>query len=265
MTLQEKILYCRKKEGLSQETLAERIGVSRQAISKWETGEATPEVGKLSLLAKTFNVTVDWLLSEEEPHESADSTFNYGKNTDYYSEANYHNGGSYYNSYERTKGSFAFIRKMIVRYSWIAGIYIAIFGLIMSGMGLGFRYMATTMIGGFEKQATGMFDFWNNDNVEEERQKEVDEFANELDEISGLFPELEAELSGEEDGYNDAPKTNEMSDLLNDGTSMMITIIDGFTGIVIILGIIMIVVGVIMAVYLKMKSNKSKSDMFGMQ
>ena len=38
MNLSEKILYCRKKAGLSQEALAEKLGVSRQAISKWETG-----------------------------------------------------------------------------------------------------------------------------------------------------------------------------------------------------------------------------------
>ena len=38
MKLPEKILYCRKRAGLSQEALAERLGVSRQAVSKWETG-----------------------------------------------------------------------------------------------------------------------------------------------------------------------------------------------------------------------------------
>lgn len=38
MKLHEKIYYCRKKSGISQETLSEKIGVSRQAISKWETG-----------------------------------------------------------------------------------------------------------------------------------------------------------------------------------------------------------------------------------
>ena len=43
MKLPEKILYCRKRAGLSQEALAERLGVSRQAVSKWETGEALPE------------------------------------------------------------------------------------------------------------------------------------------------------------------------------------------------------------------------------
>lgn len=69
MKLQEKILYCRKKAGLSQEAFAERIGVSRQAISKWETGDAVPEINKLLLLSNAFNVTTDWLLSDEEPEE----------------------------------------------------------------------------------------------------------------------------------------------------------------------------------------------------
>ena len=51
---------------MTQVQLAEKLGVSRQAISKWETGEATPEVGKLLLLANVFGVTTDWLLSEDE-------------------------------------------------------------------------------------------------------------------------------------------------------------------------------------------------------
>ena len=42
MKLNEKIYACRRRAGLSQEALAERIGVSRQAISKWETGDASP-------------------------------------------------------------------------------------------------------------------------------------------------------------------------------------------------------------------------------
>ena len=65
MKLNEKIYWCRKHAGLSQEALAELIGVSRQSISKWETGEASPEISKLPLLAKAFDVTTDWLLSEE--------------------------------------------------------------------------------------------------------------------------------------------------------------------------------------------------------
>lgn len=65
MTLAEKICVCRKKAGLSQEALAEKLGVSCQAVSRWENGEAVPEVGKLPALAREFGVTVDWLLSEE--------------------------------------------------------------------------------------------------------------------------------------------------------------------------------------------------------
>lgn len=61
-----KNLFLPQKAGLSQEGLAEKIGVSRQAISKWETGEATPELNKLPLLTKTFGVTYDWLLTDSD-------------------------------------------------------------------------------------------------------------------------------------------------------------------------------------------------------
>ena len=66
MKLYEKITLYRKKNGLSQEELAEKIGVSRQAVSKWETGDALPEITKLKALAETFNVTVDFLLDDEK-------------------------------------------------------------------------------------------------------------------------------------------------------------------------------------------------------
>ena len=68
MSLQEKIFHCRKCAGLSQEALAEQIGVSRQAISKWENGDAEPEIGKLRLLATVFQVSTDWLLSDDGVH-----------------------------------------------------------------------------------------------------------------------------------------------------------------------------------------------------
>lgn len=65
MNLNERITECRKQCGLSQEGLAQRLGVSRQAVSKWETGDAEPENGNLLLLAQTLGVSVDWLLSGE--------------------------------------------------------------------------------------------------------------------------------------------------------------------------------------------------------
>ena len=66
MKLHEKIYSQRKLKGLSQEELAEKLGVSRQAVSKWETGEALPEITKLKGLADVFGVTTDFLLNDNE-------------------------------------------------------------------------------------------------------------------------------------------------------------------------------------------------------
>lgn len=75
MTLSEKICTCRRKQGLSQEALAAQLHVSRQAVSKWETGDAEPESGNLIALAQIFGVTVDWLLARgENPQEESDTS-----------------------------------------------------------------------------------------------------------------------------------------------------------------------------------------------
>lgn len=70
MKLHEKIFNQRKLKGMSQEELAEKIGVSRQAVSKWETGEALPEITKLKALAEVFGVTTDFLLNDDEERYS---------------------------------------------------------------------------------------------------------------------------------------------------------------------------------------------------
>ena len=67
MTLGEKIVDLRKKRGLSQEELAISLGVSRQAVSKWEVGDAMPDTDKVVALAEYFGVTTDWLLRDIEP------------------------------------------------------------------------------------------------------------------------------------------------------------------------------------------------------
>lgn len=68
MTMGQRIAEERKKLNLSQEGLGERMGVSRQAISKWESDGAVPDIDKLIALSKLFGVTVGWLLGvEEEP------------------------------------------------------------------------------------------------------------------------------------------------------------------------------------------------------
>ena len=68
MTLGERILNYRKRAGMSQERLAELLGVSRQAVSKWEGDAAQPELDKIVALARLFGITTDQLLLGEMPN-----------------------------------------------------------------------------------------------------------------------------------------------------------------------------------------------------
>jgi len=65
MTLYEKIVKLRKAEGLSQEALAEKLNVSRQAVSRWESGTASPDASNILQLSKLFGVTADYLLNDD--------------------------------------------------------------------------------------------------------------------------------------------------------------------------------------------------------
>lgn len=67
MELHEKLQELRKQKGLTQEELAEALFVSRAAVSKWETGRGSPGIDSLKALADFFSVTVDQLLSGDEP------------------------------------------------------------------------------------------------------------------------------------------------------------------------------------------------------
>lgn len=72
MTLGDKIFQLRKQAEWSQEELAERCGVSRQSVSKWESGQSTPDLDKLVALSQLFGVTTDSLLKEETVLQSAE-------------------------------------------------------------------------------------------------------------------------------------------------------------------------------------------------
>ena len=61
----------RKKNGLSQEELADKLGISRQAVSKWERAEASPDTDNLILLAKLYGITLDELLNAEDAKDLA--------------------------------------------------------------------------------------------------------------------------------------------------------------------------------------------------
>lgn len=64
MKLADKLLYLRKKQGLSQLKLAEMMNVSRQAISRWETGVAVPSAESLKYLGNLYNVSLDYLFND---------------------------------------------------------------------------------------------------------------------------------------------------------------------------------------------------------
>lgn len=69
MEFSEKLMTLRKQAGLSQEQLADRLGVTRQSVSKWESGAAFPELVKIISLSEIFGVSVDYLVKDylEEP------------------------------------------------------------------------------------------------------------------------------------------------------------------------------------------------------
>lgn len=74
MKLSEKIFTLRKEKGMSQEELAEKLNVSRQAVSRWEGGSALPDATNVLQLSKLFEVSADYLLNDdyEQPNSTAE-------------------------------------------------------------------------------------------------------------------------------------------------------------------------------------------------
>lgn len=144
MKLNEKIFYLRKKEGYSQEALAEKLGVSRQAVSKWENGDADPEISKLKLMADVFGVTTDWLLSD--------------KGIETKSRASSHPQPSTASSMPSWVENLPSIMgKMIKRYGWIVGVYVAFSGAAIAGLGFLARFMTKSMFGLFGSPGDDLF------------------------------------------------------------------------------------------------------------
>ena len=207
MKLNEKIYTCRKQLGISQEELAIRIGVSRQSISKWEIGEASPEINKLPLLAKEFNVSTDWLLSDDDPVESNHTTYDH------------HTEVVFPSWVEKLPKS---ILGMVKRFGWIYGLIMAGEGLLFSGVGLLARTMFKTMILG------------NNNIV-----------------IEGDLPQhvLNSLLMDPSYGFYDSFTLNAWK-----MASM-------FTGLVIGIGLIFVILGIILAITLR-KWGKKQTEEF---
>lgn len=74
--LADKIIYLRKKNGWSQEELAEKLNISRQSVSKWESGQSVPDLNKIIILSNLFDVTTDYLLKDEVENSTTNNTIN---------------------------------------------------------------------------------------------------------------------------------------------------------------------------------------------
>lgn len=74
MNIAERIQFLRKQKGYSQEDLADQLGVSRQSVSKWESGQSIPDVEKIIAMSDFFEVTTDYLLKGIEPASQTNKT-----------------------------------------------------------------------------------------------------------------------------------------------------------------------------------------------
>ena len=72
MTIADRIQSLRKSKGMSQEELADVVGVSRQAVSKWESEQTAPDLEKVVIMSDIFEVTTDYLLKGIEPVKTDD-------------------------------------------------------------------------------------------------------------------------------------------------------------------------------------------------
>ena len=140
MAFAQRLQEVRRRSGLTQEQFAERLCVSRQAVSKWETGEALPETAKLAALGTALGVSLDWLLSDAEPEEPEEEP---ARPEDW------------------TDKLPRMVRGAAKRWGWLAGVYLAVVGAIFTGMGALVRAMIKSMVGSFSSATEGMGNFFN--------------------------------------------------------------------------------------------------------
>ena len=227
MNLSGKILYCRKKAGLSQEALAEKLGVSRQSVSKWETGEAVPELPKLVLLARTFDVTTDWLLSESEPKPETPKPVEPPVSAAFDTEET----APQSNWVESVPGV---IGRLIRRYGWLYGVYTALGGLAFIVIGAIARGVSLSM----------------------ERS-----FLGAMNSVSPPFGGygFDGSLSGFGSGtvWYDSAGNVISSPFGSSGASAGFTNPVAIVGtVVIVIGVLMLIAGIVLAVVLKKRGNK---------
>lgn len=73
MNIADRIQSLRKSKGISQEELADKVGVSRQAVSKWESEQSVPDLDRIIIMSEYFGVTTDYILKGIEPQKQSEN------------------------------------------------------------------------------------------------------------------------------------------------------------------------------------------------
>lgn len=176
MTLGEKIFRLRTERGFSQETFGEKLGVSRQSVSKWETDQSVPELDKIVAISEFFGVSTDYLLKEtEETYATAKGE---SSRTEEYPQGAYHIGRRPHYEYKSKKmiGSLPLVHINLglgihrakgviaigaVAQGWLAVGYVAMGGLCFGLVSLGLFAFAVLAFGliAFGSFAFGVISF----------------------------------------------------------------------------------------------------------
>ena len=214
MKLNEKIAWYRREKKLSQEELAARVGVSRQAVSKWELGEASPDTGKLLALSQAFGVTTDHLLNDAEgPEQDAPPPPPSPQTPS--------------QPPQDILGSNlpGFIGKMVRRWGWLAGIYLALQGAGVTLVGLIARWGFGSMFAASNQMMSGfgMGGGWAYDGPPE--------MESAVMEALGVTPQV-------------SPMSGVQSFFL------------GFTTLILVIGLVMVIGGLILAYVLWERGKK---------
>ncbi|MBQ2726231.1 MAG: helix-turn-helix domain-containing protein [Clostridia bacterium] len=268
MKLNEKIYTCRKKAGMSQEALAEKLGVSRQAISKWELGTALPELDNLRALSRLFGVTSDWLLNDDEddtendgeppkeesetdPVDEALKSSRMAQDSPQWGKADpefdtnpdgtrdyggFKNSGSPYSSIPGTLGKYA------KKFGWLLGVYISFIGAGLTAFGGIAKFIANSMVSGLKQSissVTGPFSGSYGGIIIEGAEDLPDE----------LLQEIYGSMGGNVIGYSPADPMLAMAE--NNPVSII-------AGILIFMGVVMIIGGIILAWYLYRLGRKTQ-------
>ena len=214
MKLNEKIAWYRREKKLSQEELAARVGVSRQAVSKWELGEASPDTGKLLALSQALGVTADHLLNDAEGPEQDAPPPQPSPQTP--SQPPQDILGS---------NLPGFIGKMVRRWGWLAGIYLALQGAGVTLVGLIARWGFGSMFAASNQMMSGfgMGGGWAYDGPQE--------MASSVMEALGVAPQV-------------SPMSGVQSFFL------------GFTTLILVIGLAMVIGGLILAYVLWKRGKK---------